>query len=156
MSFGDDLPTTQVVVLLLLAAVAAFAVLARRLRIAYPIVLVIGGSLVSFIPHVPRIRLEPDVVFLLLLPPLLYASAQETSWREFRHNLTPITLLAVGLVVFTVLGVALFADHFIAALDFESGLVLGAVVAATDPIAATAIARSLGLPRRLVDILEGE
>ena len=146
----------QAVLLLLLVLVAVFAALAQRMRVPYPIVLVIAGLFVSFVPHVPRVPLDPDVVFLVFLPPLLYAAAWGTSWREFRHNLLPISMLAIGLVAFTVLGVALLADHFIAALDFKSGFVLGAVVATTDAIAAASIASQIGLPARIVEILEGE
>ncbi|WP_263383954.1 Na+/H+ antiporter [Granulicella arctica] len=146
----------QTVFLLLLVMVAVFAIVARRLNVSYPIVLVVAGLLISFVPHVPRIPLNPDLVFLIFLPPLLYSSAWVTSWREFRENLVSITMLAVGLVAFTVWGVAEFADRFITLLDWKSGFVLGAVVATTDAIAATSIARSLGLPRRIVDILEGE
>ena len=95
-------------------------------------------------------------MFLVFLPPLLFAAAWQTSWREFRHNLLPVLMLAVGLVGLTVIVVALFSDHFITALDFKSGFLLGAVVATTDAIAATAMASRLGLPARVVEILEGE
>jgi Na+/H+ antiporter len=155
--FGNmGVHAAQAVILLLLMMVAIFAVVAQRLKIAYPIVLVIAGLLISFVPHIPRIPLNPDLVFLIFLPPLLYSSAWITSWREFRLNLVSITMLAVGLVAFTVWGVAEFADRFITLLDWKAGFVLGAVVATTDAIAATSIARSIGLPRRIVDILEGE
>jgi Na+/H+ antiporter len=150
------LHAAETVFLLLLAMVAAFTMVARRLKVSYPIVLVVAGLLISFVPHIPRIPLNPDLVFLIFLPPLLYASAWVTSWREFRANLASITLLAVGLVAFTVWGVAEFADRFITLLDWKAGFVLGAVVATTDAIAATSIARAIGLPRRIVDILEGE
>jgi CPA1 family monovalent cation:H+ antiporter len=153
---ADGVHAVQTVFLLLLVFVAGFAVVARWLKVSYPIVLVVAGLLVSFVPHVPRIPLNPSLVFLIFLPPLLYASAWETSWREFRYNAVSIGFLAVGLVAFTVWGVAEFADRFIWAMDWKSGFVLGAVVAATDAIAATSIAKSLGLPRRIVDILEGE
>ncbi|RXH56061.1 Na+/H+ antiporter [Granulicella sibirica] len=93
---------------------------------------------------------------LIFLPPLLYSSAWTTSWREFRHNAVSIGFLAVGLVAFTVWGVAEFSDRFITFMDWKAGFLLGGVVAATDAIAATSIARSLGLPRRIVDVLEGE
>jgi Na+/H+ antiporter len=152
----DSVHAVQVVFLVLLVFVAGFALVARWLKVSYPIVLVVAGLLVSLVPHVPRIPLNPQLVFLIFLPPLLYASAWETSWREFRYNAVSIGLLAVGLVAFTVGGVAVFADRFISAMDWKSGFVLGAVVAATDAIAATSIAKSLGLPRRIVDILEGE
>lgn len=155
--FGSSgVHAVQAIFLLLLVMVAVFAIIARRLNISYPIVLVVAGLLISFVPHIPRIPLNPDLVFLIFLPPLLYSSAWVTSLREFRSNLVSITMLAIGLVAFTVFGVAEFADRFITLLDWKSGFVLGAVVATTDAIAATSIARSLGLPRRIVDILEGE
>jgi Na+/H+ antiporter len=156
MSVGLGVHGLQTVFLLLFVLVAVFAVIAQRVRVPYPIVLVVAGLLVSFVPRVPRIPLDPDVVFLIFLPPLLYAAAWQTSWREFRRNLVSITMLAVGLVAFTVLGVALVSDHFITALDFKSGFVLGAVVATTDAIAASSIAARIGLPARIVEILEGE
>ena len=156
MAGGGGIHGIQVVLLMLLVLVAAFAVLAQRLKTPYPIVLVLAGLLLGFVPHVPRVPLNPDLVFLVFLPPLLYASAWQTSWREFRTNLVSIVMLAVGLVAFTVIGVALFSDHVVSALDFKSGFVLGAVVATTDAIAAAAIAKKVGLPARIVEILEGE
>ncbi len=146
----------QMVFLLLLVLVAAFAVMAERMRLPYPIVLVVAGLGISFVPHMPRVPLSPQLVFVIFLPPLLYYSAWNTSWREFKNNLISITLLAIGLVAFTVIGVALVSDHFITALDFKSGFVLGAVVATTDAIAAASIAARIGLPARVVEILEGE
>jgi CPA1 family monovalent cation:H+ antiporter len=144
------------VLLLLLIVVAGFAVLAERVKVPYPIVLLLAGLGLSLIPHVPRVALNPEVVFLVFLPPLLYRAAWMTSWREFQRNLVSITMLAVGLVAFTAWGVAEFADHFIAALDWRSGFVLGAVVATTDALAATAIAKRVGLPKQILDLLEGE
>ncbi len=130
--------------------------LANRLKLPYPIVLLIAGLALSLIPHVPRVPLNPEVVFLVFLPPLLYRAAWLTSWREFKYNLVSTMMLAVGLVAFTVWGVAEFSDRFITALDWRSGLVLGAVVATTDAVAAASIAKRVGLPRRIVDVLEGE
>jgi len=118
--------------------------------------MVIGGLLLSFVPGIPKITLNPDLIFLVVLPPLLYASAWTTSWRDFRYNLFSIFSLAFGLVGFTVLGVALVAPAVFSGFDWRLGLVLGAVVAPTDAIAATSIARRIGLPSRIVDILEGE
>jgi CPA1 family monovalent cation:H+ antiporter len=136
--------------------VAAFAVMAHRLKVPYPIVLVLAGLVLSFVPHMPRIPLDPNLVFIIFLPPLLYSAAWTVSWRDFRRNLPIIGLLAVGLVGFTVWGVAEFSDRFITALDWKAGFLLGAVLSTTDAIAATSVAKSLGLPRRIVDILEGE
>jgi monovalent cation/hydrogen antiporter len=156
MEAGSSLHAVETVILLLLVLVAGFAAMARRLKVPYPIMLVLAGLIISFLPHMPRVPLDPDVVFVIFLPPLLYSSAWSMSWREFRRNGIVIGLLAFGLVGFTVWGVAFFSDHFITALDWKAGFLLGAVVATTDAIAATSIAKSIGLPRRIVDILEGE
>jgi len=146
----------ELVLLLLLLFVVVFAVLAQKLKTPYPIVLVIAGLLLSLIPGIPSIRLNPDIVFLVVLPPLLYSAAWLTSWREFKFNLVSICMLAFGLVGFTVFGVATAAHWLSPGFDWEVGFVLGAVVATTDAIAATAIAKRIGLPKRIVDILEGE
>ncbi len=156
MGSGESLHAVETVILLLLVLVAGFAAIARRLKVPYPIVLVLAGLGISFVPHIPRVPLDPNVVFVVFLPPLLYASAWAMSWREFRRNGVVIALLAVGLVGFTVWGVAEFSDRFITPLYWKPGFLLGAVVATTDAIAATSIAKTLGLPRRIVDILEGE
>src|SRR5215813_4033797 len=146
----------EIVFLLLLLFVVAFGALARRLAIPYPIILVIGGLGLSFVPGIPQFSLHPDLIFFIILPPLLYSAAWLTSWREFSHNLVSIFLLAFGLVTFTVLGVTQVGQWFLPGFDWRVGLVLGAIVAPTDAIAATSIAKRLGLPRRMVDILEGE
>src|SRR5580700_2784400 len=116
MNSGESLHAVETVILLLLVLVAIFAVMARRLQVPYPIVLVLAGLLISFAPHIPKIPLEPHIVFVIFLPPLLYASAWTMSWREFRRNAAVIGLLAVGLVGFTVWGIAEFSDRFITAL----------------------------------------
>jgi monovalent cation/hydrogen antiporter len=152
----SGIATAEFVFLLLLFFIVAFGIIARKLATPYPIIMVLGGLLLSFIPAVPDIALEPDLVFLVVLPPLLYASAWTTSWRDFRFNIVSISLLAFGLVAFTVIGVALAAPHVFHGFDWRLGLVLGAIVAPTDAIAAGSIARRVGLPSRIVDILEGE
>jgi monovalent cation/hydrogen antiporter len=152
----SQIETVEFVFLLLLFFIVVFGILARKLRIAYPIVMVLGGLVISFIPAVPAITLSPDLVFLVILPPLLYSSAWTTSWRDFRYNIVSISALAFGLVAFTVVGVAVAAPHVFHGVDWRLGLVLGAIVAPTDAIAATSIARRIGLPGRIVDILEGE
>src|SRR5665213_2103586 len=134
----------ELVFLFLLFFVVTFGLLARKLGTPYPIVMVIGGLLLSFVPGIPNFRLDPDLVFLVVLPPLLYAAAWTTSWRDFRYHLVSILLLAFGLVGFTVLGVALAAPHVFDGFDWRLGLILGAVVAPTDAIAATSIARRVG------------
>lgn len=146
----------EIVFLLLLTFVTAFALLARKLDTPYPIVLVIAGLGLGLVPGVPRVRLNPDVIFLAILPPLLYAAAWQTSWREFRYNFISIFLLAFGLVGFVVAVIAVAAPRLLPEFDWRTGFVLGAVVSTTDAIAATAIARRLSLPQRIVDVLEGE
>ncbi|MGH9453462.1 MAG: Na+/H+ antiporter [Terriglobia bacterium] len=141
---------------MLLLFVAAFGALARRLQTPYPIVLVLAGLLLSFIPGIPKITLNPDLIFFVVLPPLLYSAAWFTSWREFSHNLVTIFFLAFGLVAFTVFGVAETAHWVFSGFDWRLGFVLGAVVATTDAIAATSIAKRVGLPQRIVEVLEGE
>src|SRR6202041_493436 len=148
--------SVEAVFLLLLVFVAMFAGLARRLKVPYPILLVIAGLLLSFLPGVPRIGLDPNLVFLVFLPPLLYSAAWALSWREFQRNFVSIAMLAVGLVLFTVVGLAMTAGSLLPGFDWKSAVLLGAVVAATDAIAATSIARRVGLPQRIVHILEAE
>lgn len=151
-----NLHAIQFVLLVLLLLVAAVAGVARRLNISYPIVLTLAGLVAGVLPHPIRIPLAPDVVFLIFLPPLLFAASWQTSWRDFQRNLISISMLAVGLVAFTVWVAAEFANRFLPELDWRAGFLLGAVVSPTDAIAATSIARRLGLPRRIVDVLEGE
>ncbi|MEO8661306.1 MAG: Na+/H+ antiporter [Bryobacteraceae bacterium] len=152
----SDIGTVELVFLLLLLFIVVFGLLARKLRVPYPIVMVVGGLCLGFIPGIPNISLNPELIFLVVLPPLLYASAWTTNWRDFRYNFISIFFLAFGLVGFTVVCVALVAPSFLMGFDWRLGLVLGAVVAPTDAIAATSIARRVGLPQRVVDVLEGE
>ena len=139
----------------LLLAVAVLALLARRFHIPYPIFFVIGGLLIGLVPGLPKVRLDPELVFLFFLPPLLFPAALFTSWRDFRANLRPISLLAIGLVLFTTVTVAWLAFHFFH-LPLVVGFVLGAIISPPDAIAATAIAERLNVPRRIVTVLEGE
>jgi Na+/H+ antiporter len=150
------LHAVQLVLLLLLLFVVVFSTLAKSLKTPYPIVLVIAGLLLGFIPGIPKVSLDPELVFLVVLPPLLYSAAWVTSWRDFSNNLASITSLAIGLVAFTVFGVAAAVSWVFVGFDWRVGFVLGAVVATTDSIAATSIAKRIGLPQRIVDILEGE
>ena len=146
----------QSLLLGLLCFIAVFAGTARRLGVPYPIMLVIAGLLLSLVPGVPHIGLSPDVVFLIFLPPLLYSAAWTLSWQEFVKNLISISWLAFGLVVVTVATVAFTAGQYLPGFDWKAGFLLGAVVAATDPIAATATARRLGLPQNITHLLEAE
>ncbi|HET6208065.1 MAG TPA: Na+/H+ antiporter, partial [Terracidiphilus sp.] len=143
-------------VIALLFAVAAVSGLARRFALSYPIALVIFGLVCSLIPRVPRIPLPPSVVFLVILPPLLYIAAWQTSWRDFKYHLVSISSLAVLLVFFTAFGVAFAAQWWLPGFDWQLGFLLGAVVSPTDAVAATSIARKVGMPQRIVDLLEGE
>ncbi len=146
----------QSIFLLLLFAIVVFAAFARKLETPYSIVSVIGGLLLAFVPGIPRVPLNPDIIFLIFLPPLLYGAAWNTSWQDFRRNAISIALLAIGLVGFTVAAVAAIGPMLLPGFNWQVAFVLGAVVATTDSIAATSIARRLGLPKRIVDILEGE
>lgn len=153
---GTGIHHIELIILALLVIVAGLATLARRFQIPYPIILVIGGLILSLIPGLPRLALRPDVFFLVFLPPLLYVGAFNTSWRDFRANITSISLLAFGLVGFTVLGVSLGAGWLLPGFDYRAGAVLGAAVSTTDAIASTAISRRVGLPRRISDVIDGE
>jgi Na+/H+ antiporter len=146
----------SLVLLALLVAGAGLLIAAQAARIPYPILLVLGGLALGFVPGIPEIELPPDLVLVAVLPPLLYGSAFFTSLREFRANLKSITLLAIGLVLVTMVLVAWAAHELIPNLSWAEAFVLGAIVSPTDPIAATAIAQRLGLPRRLVGLIEGE
>jgi len=152
----SNIHAVEFVFLLLLLFVVVFGLLSKKLKIPYPIVLVLGGLLLSLVPGIPRISLNPDVVFFVILPPLLYSAAWLTSWRDFSYDLASILFLAFGLVTFTVLGVTVLGYWFRPGFDWRVGLVLGAVVAPTDAIAATAISKRIGLPKHIIDILEGE
>jgi monovalent cation/hydrogen antiporter len=146
----------QLVLLALLVAIAALLVSAPALRIPYPILLVLGGLALGFTPGIPDLELPPELVLVAILPPLLYSAAFFTSLRELRQNLRPISILAIGLVLATMGAVAVVAHAAIDGMSWSAAFVLGAVVSPTDPIAATAIMRRFGVPRRVVAIVEGE
>jgi CPA1 family monovalent cation:H+ antiporter len=147
---------TALVALGLIAAGAALLSLAPAIGVPYPILLVLGGLVLGFLPGMPEFELRPEVVFFGVLPPLLYGAAFFTSLRELRANARPIGLLAVGLVVVTTVAVAVVAHLLVPGLGWGPAFVLGAIVSPTDPLAATEIARRLGMPRKLVAIVEGE
>ena len=151
----EDLAQLQTVILLLVAVIALVTI-ARRILIPYPIFLVLGGVVLGLVPHLPVTRLDPEVVFLIFLPPILWSAAYFTSLRDFRANLRSITLLAVGLVLATTATVAAVARAFVPGLGWPVALTLGAIVSPPDAVAATAIARRLRIPHRVVTILEGE
>src|SRR5579863_3572006 len=141
--------------LFLLAVLVVVAIVARRLNTAPSILLVIAGIALALLPDLPRIELAPDLVLLGILPPLIYSAGVAMSWREFRFNLRPITLFAFGCVVFTTCAVAA-AAHWLLHMPLAVGFVLGAIVAPPDAVAPLAMVRRLGVPRRLVVVLEGE
>ena len=143
-------------VLGLFVVAVALAYVARRIGVAYPILLVLGGLVLGFVPGVPSIILDPNVIFLLLLPPILFGAGYSTPIRDFKANARPIGLLAVGLVLFTTVVVGLVAIALIPGINVGAAFTLGAIVAPPDAVAATAIFRRLGVPRRIVTILEGE
>ena len=144
------------VALALLVAFTALLAAAPRLRVPYPILLVLGGLALGFAPGVPEIQIPPQVVLFGILPPLLYSAAFFTSLRDLRANKRPIGLLSTGLVLCTTAGVAWIAHSAVKGLPWSSAFVLGAVVSPTDPLAATSIAQRFGIPRRIVAIVEGE
>ncbi|MFN2484215.1 MAG: Na+/H+ antiporter [Candidatus Limnocylindria bacterium] len=143
-------------VLAMLVAIALFATLSRRLGVPYPILMVLGGALLGFVPGVPRVELTPDLVLVVFLPPVLFAAAFLTSPRDLRDNARPIGLLAFGLVLVTTVGVALVAQALVPEMGWPAVFALGAIVSPPDALAATAVAQRMGLPRRTVVILEGE
>lgn len=147
---------TAELLILLLISLAGFGLLSRKLQVPEPIMLVLGGLAVSLIPGLPRVELHPDYVFLIVLPPLLYAQAWFTSWKDFCDNLRPISMLAVGLVLFTTTAVAFIAHALVPELPLAAAFVLGAIVSPPDAVAAAAIAQRLRLPKQMVTILEGE
>jgi Na+/H+ antiporter len=143
-------------ILVLLVVAAALAVAAERLKVPYPILLVIGGLALAFIPGLPAVNIDPPLVLLLFLPPLLFAAAWFTSWRDFAANRRPIALLAIGLVVVTTTAVAWVAHAIIPGVGWPVAFVLGAIVSPPDAVAATAVTQRIKIPRRIVTILEGE
>jgi CPA1 family monovalent cation:H+ antiporter len=141
--------------LILLAVLSGTAYLARRVEIAPAILLLLVGIALAFVPGMPVVQLPPEVVLLVVLPPLIYSASVAMSWREFRYNLRSITLLAVGCVIFSAAAVAA-ATHYLIGLRWDVGFLLGAIVSPPDAVAPLAIARRLGIPRRILVVLEGE
>jgi monovalent cation/hydrogen antiporter len=141
--------------LLLLIAIAAVGIVAKRSKVPPAILLVVTGVGLALVPGLPAVRLAPELVLLLVLPPLIYSSAVAMSWREFRFSLRPISLLAIGCVVFTTL-VTAAVTHWLLGLSWPVGFVLGAIVSPPDAVAPLAIARRMQLPKRILVILEGE
>jgi CPA1 family monovalent cation:H+ antiporter len=131
------------IIVLLFTVVAAAVVVARKMALPYPIVLVLVGLALSFIPRLPEVRLDPNIVFYFFLPPLLYPAALFTSWRDFRRNLRSIVLLAMGLVLLTMIVVACVAHSLIPSLPWAAAFALGAIVSPPDAVAATSVIHRL-------------
>src|SRR5580765_1210428 len=142
-------------ILICLVAVALLSLVARKIRVPYPILLTIGGLILALIPGLPAIRLDPQLVFSLFLPPLIYPAAVFTSWRDFRTNLRPILLLAIGLVLLTMEAIA-YLFHYLVGLPLAVGFVFGAIISPPDAVAALAVTQHLRVPRKIIVILEGE
>jgi len=145
----------QMVLFLLLCAVA-LGWIARHFRFPYPIALVIGGGALGFVPNLPELPLDPQFILALVLPPILYQAALLTSWRDFKVNIRPIGLLAIGLVIVTTLAVGAAFKMLVPDVPWAVAFVLGAIVSPPDAVAATTILSRLNIPRRVVTILEGE
>jgi len=143
----------SLVLLLVVVGVVGFA--AKRLKVPPAILLVLTGVVLALVPGLPAVRLAPELVLLLVLPPIIYSSAVAMSWREFHFNLRPISLLAVGCVVFTTVSAAA-ATHWLLGMPWSVGFVLGAIVSPPDAVAPLSIARRMQLPRRILVVLEGE
>jgi len=144
------------IIIALLAVVTALAEITDKIKIPYPILLVLAGMGIGLIPGLPTVELKPEIVFLLFLPPVLYAAAWSTSWPEFRAAKRPISLLAIGCVIFTTCAVAWVTHTFIPGFDWAEAFVLGAIISPPDAVAATAATKGLSVPRRVITILEGE
>src|SRR5919201_3604939 len=153
MHFGTH---EQLVLLALLLALAAMLIAAPIARLPFPVLMVLGGLALGFVPGIPMIQLPPDVVLVAVLPPLIYYSAYSTSLRDLRQNARAISLLSIALVIATTCAVAVVAHMWIDHFSWSAAFVLGAVVSPTDPLAATKIAHRLGVPHRIVAVIEGE
>src|SRR3954469_8445342 len=149
------MPLIEVLLFLLLCAMA-LGWLARRAGLPYPIALVIGGGVLGFVPHLPQLQFDPQYLLVIVLPPILYQAALLTSWRDFKANLRPISLLAIGLVVVTTLAVGAALKLLVPDIPWAAAFAFGAIVSPPDAVAATSILSKLNMPRRIVTVLEGE
>ncbi|MBX2934360.1 MAG: Na+/H+ antiporter [Ferruginibacter sp.] len=147
---------TLLYILVLLFAVFLLVMLAKRIRVAYPVFLVIAGLVISIIPGVPQLHLDPELIFLIFLPPLLYEAAWYTSWNDFWKWKRPIALLAFGLVFFTSTIVAYASSSIIPGFTLALGFLLGGIISPPDAVAAATVLKGMGVPKRLMTILEGE
>ena len=144
------------VIILIMAVLIGLSAFIEKIRLPYPVLLVLAGSVIGLIPGVPRIILNPDVIFVVILPPLLYDAASRTSWKDFKANIRPISALGINLIFLTVLAVATTAYYFIPAFNWPAAFLLGAIIAPPDAVAATSILKGLSLNKQVSAILEGE
>ncbi len=144
------------VIIFILAVLVSLSALIDKLKLPYPVLLVLVGLIIGFVPVLPDMALDPDVVFLLFLPPLLYDAASRTSWHDFKTNIRPISALGISLVFFTMTAVAVTAHFFIPKFGWPLAFLLGAIVSPPDAVAATGIIKGLGLNQQVITILEGE
>ena len=144
------------VVILIMAILIGITAIANKRKLPFPVLLVFAGLLIGFIPQMPGLALDPDVVFLIMLPPLLYDAASKTSWLEFKTSIRPISALAITLVFFTTVAVAVTAHYMIPGFTWPLAFVLGAVVSPPDAVAASGIIKGLGLNKKVITVIEGE
>jgi CPA1 family monovalent cation:H+ antiporter len=144
------------IIIFIMVILVGFTAITNNRKLPYPILLIVAGLIIGFVPQLPDLALDPDVVFVVMLPPLLYDAASKTSWHEFRTSIRPISALAITLVFFTTLAVAVTAHYFIEGFSWPLAFVLGAVVSPPDAVAASGIIKGLGLNKKVITILEGE
>jgi len=144
------------IVLFILALMIGLSAIADKIKLPYPIILISAGIAIGFIPTLPKVEIDPEIIFLLFLPPLLYDAAFNISFAQFKTNINTISTLAISLVFITVLGIAVIARYCIPGMNWPLGFVLGAILSATDAVAAMSITKGLGLSHKTMTILEGE
>ena len=144
------------IVIFLMAILISLTAIVNKRKLPFPILLVAAGLVIGFVPQLPNLALDPDIVFIVILPPLLYDAAAKTSWHEFRTAIRPISALAITLVFFTTVAVAITAHYLIPGFSWPLAFVLGAVVSPPDAVAASGIIKGLGLNKKVITILEGE
>lgn len=144
------------IVIFLMAILIVLSAFTDKIKLPFPVVLVIVGLIIGFVPFLPDLALNPDILFLIFLPPLLYDAALKTSWFDFKKEIKPISTLAITLVFFTTITVAVAAHYLIPGFSWPLAFVLGAIISPPDAVAATSIIKGLGLSRRVITIIEGE
>src|SRR5580765_2044146 len=145
-----------IIVIFLVTVIVILSAFTDKLKLPTPILLVFAGLIIGFVPFLPNLRLDPDIIFLVFLPPLLYDAAFRTSWLEFKKEIRTISALAISLVFFTTVLVAAAAHYLIPGFDWPISFVLGAIVSPPDAVAASGIIKGLGLNKKVITIIEGE